>query len=179
MTIYNVLSDCVALFMLWLLMTAGTSKLKPENKRFYENLLSEYGVSQRSLTKGVVLLLGAMEVLLALAIFLPFSRYYAAFAVGLLLSFYLVVMAVKLYEGKVDMDCGCAGPGAEMKISPILLWRNALLVLATLVCLVPSVGQIQPLWFISSMLALFGIMLYSSIEKLIANKQIIHAMRTH
>lgn len=179
MTISNVLSDCVALFMLWLLMTAGLSKLKPENKRFYENLLSEYGVAQPSLAKSIVLLLGVTEVVLALAIFLPFSRYFAAFAVGLLLSFYLGVMAVKLYEGKVDMDCGCAGPGAEMKISPILLWRNGLLILATFLCFAPSVGQIQPMWFISSMLALFGIMLYSSIEKLIANKQIIHAMRTH
>lgn len=179
MTITNVLSDCVALFMLWLFLTAGISKLKPENKRFYKELLGEYGVVKPSLSRSIVVLLGATEVLLALAILLPVSRYFAAFAVALLLSFYLVVMAVKLYQGKVDMDCGCAGPWADVKISPILLWRNGLLILATFMCLAPSVGKIQPMWFISSMVALFGILLYSSVEKLIANKQIIHAMRTH
>jgi len=179
MTITHVLSDGVALFMLWLFMTAGISKLKPENKRFYRELLNEYGMTNPLLGKSIVFILGVTEILVALAILLPISRYFAAFAVGSLLTFYLIIMAVQLYKGKVDMDCGCAGPGAEMKISPVLLWRNGLLILVTFFCLAPSVGQIQPVWFISSMSALFAIMLYSSIEKLIANKQIIHAMRTH
>jgi len=171
------MSDITAIFFLWLFASAGIHKLLPDNKRYFIELLVEYGINNKSFGVFLLYALGALELLVAIAIVFHGTREVAALIAIVLLLTYLIVMAMQLYQGKADISCGCAGPNANTKISASLLWRNAFLSFMALTCLSPSVELSGSFWAINIMSGLIMIILYSSIERLLENAQLIELLR--
>jgi len=95
-----------------------------------------------------------------------------------LLSGYLLNMTFQLYQGRRDLDCGCAGPASQLKISGHLLIRNLVMVGITLFCLTPVGGTAAATWLLGSLLAIIGILVNQSSEQLIGNAQKLKALRT-
>lgn len=174
----SILSDVFALFLLWLFMRAGMHKINRTNGAFYAELLGEYGLNNKPLARVLSYLIGWLEIIIALSIVFAPSRPYAAVAAILMLVIYLLGMLRQLYLGRVDLNCGCAGPDAEIKIGPALIYRNTIVAAASLLCFFPGIPVLNGVWFIVVMTAVFLIILYSSSEKLIENSQIINILRT-
>ena len=171
------MSDAIALFFMWLLISAAIQKLLPENTAYFTTVIKNYGWKSESTAPLVGKLLGSFELIIGLAIMLPFSRTLATFlAMGLLLA-YLIIMAYQLYQGHRDVDCGCAGPGGKMKMSELLLLRNIILIGLASFCLnTGSTFELNP-WALSAAFALLAIMIYQSSEQLIANAQKLKTLR--
>ena len=124
----SVLSDAMAIFVLWLFMSAGIHKLKPENKDYYDQLITDYGV-KRLFGSWLFMVVGLIEVITALLVIPAATRDIGATLSIILLLTYMLVMGAQLIQGKTDLDCGCAGPGSRIKVSKWLLIRNASLAL--------------------------------------------------
>lgn len=189
LTLIATLSNAISVFMLWLFLSAGVSKLNPVNRHFYTEVLNDYGVALPDLARVLVWLLGVVEVLAAIFIILPTSRLLGAILCGALLMMYFCVIAQKIRQGKLDMNCGCAGPGGLVTLSPMLLLRNALLIgllillAATLIPSGFSLSSIQAfgidIWLLSLVVAVMMIFIYLSAEHLLANQQKLALLKQH
>jgi hypothetical protein len=179
MNLFNFLSDVVALFLMWLFIRASIHKLQVDNREYYKLLFADYGISNSNIAFVLLYLLGVVEMIIPFALLLESSRLMASIIAVLLLSTYLVGMAVQLIQGKRDMSCGCSGPNSQMKISWSLIIRNAVLVLLTLSCMLPGAGFSSQTWFATLMTSGFMILTYSCAENLIANAQKISILRAH
>ena len=178
MMLSSVLSEIFALFFLWLFMRAGIHKINRANGAFYSDLLVEYGLKNKPLASALSYLIGWLEIVIGLSIMFAPSRPYAAVAALSMLVIYLLGMLRQLYIGRVDLNCGCAGPDTQIKIGPALIVRNTILAAASLICLLPGIPLLNGTGFIVVMSAAFLIIVYSSSEKLIENSQIINVLRT-
>ena len=158
-----------AIILSGLLLTAGWHKSAAPG--YYRDLISAYTGMPASLAAparcGVVLL----ELASGLLLLLPASRMIAAWAtLGLLLS-YSGLIAVSLARG-LNMDCGCAGPHRRLKLSPWLLFKNAVLIgLAWLLTYPQSsrvigVGDMLVVLLSSSV----SILIYLTFEQLLSNQ---------
>ena len=174
----SLLAQAVALFFVWLLLHAAKHKLMPDNQLYYQALMQDYAYVPNALQSiSAVRLIACIEIAIALALLLPVSKSIAAVACATLMLVYGALLAVQWFQGKRDMDCGCAGPAAGLKISPALLWRNV--VLAALALFAASEPYVlgAELW-LSLALAIVFSLAYSCWEGLLANFQRIEAMRS-
>lgn len=174
----SILSDVFSLFFLWLFMRAGLHKINRANGAFYVDLIVQYGLNNKPLAGVLSYLIGCLEIVIALSIMFAPSRPYAAVAALSILVIYLLGMLRQLYLGRVDLDCGCAGPDIQIKIGPALIVRNTILAAASLICLLPGIPVTNGIWLIVVMMAVFLVIFYSVSEKLIENSQIINILRT-
>ena len=177
MSILSLLSDTSALFMLWLFVTAGIHKLNPTNDRYFADLLSEYGWHNQQFSLSIARIIGVTELAVGLGIIFPLSRMPAAIAASALLLAYTALMAVQLYQGRQDLDCGCAGPGRQLKISGYLLLRNILLAGFALFCVFPGYQLPSDSWLLALALTATAILLYVCCEQLISNNQQLKTLR--
>ena len=152
-----------------LLLTAGWHKSTAPG--YYRDLIAAYtgmpGTPAALARCGVVV----TELAFGLLLLLPASRITAAWAtLGLLVS-YSGLIAVSLARG-LNMDCGCAGPHRKLKLSPWLLFRNAVLIgLAWLLTYPQSsrvigVGDMLVVLLSSSV----SILIYLTFEQLLSNQ---------
>ncbi|MDV5170191.1 MauE/DoxX family redox-associated membrane protein [Photobacterium rosenbergii] len=174
----KILSDGSALFLFWLFVSAGVGKLKPANRQYYLDLATEY-VGTSLLLRYAVLLLGGIEVVSGLLVVVPATRLVGMACILGLLVAYLALMAYQLYQGKVDMDCGCAGPGANIKIGAESLARNVILGGIAGLCMLPAVGDLLSTISLSLALAIFMTLTYSSAEKAVSNFQKIKLLKAN
>lgn len=184
MDILAFLSNAVALFMLWLFLSAGASKLNPSNLGFYQEIVVGYGVKLPELAKVLVWLIGALEVTAAILVVLPMFRLLGSILCAILLAVYGLAIAAQLIQGKIDQDCGCAGPGQSVKVSPALLIRNTLYIcLIATIWLTELSGASMGSGFAFSVFtltsALMMILISASAENLIANAQKLAVLRRH
>lgn len=178
MELFQLLSIATALFMFWLFAQGAIHKLNPDNDLYFSSLITEFGWGDIKVASLIAKFVGLFELAVALAILYPPTRTLAALVAITLLFAYLTHMAYQLYQGRRDLDCGCAGPGAKVKISGQLLVRNILLILITFFCLTPSTNAASGLWLLGALLAIIGIFVYLSSEQLIGNAQKLKALRT-
>lgn len=177
------LSDACALFFLWIFVQAGLHKMSKMNEHYYGNLVLEYFNLYQGIDEGLakskqlpwihkmVKLIGVLELCLAVAIVIPFTRYVATFLVITALLAYMLMMSYQLLQGKREMDCGCGGSASQLKISGSLLLRNFIFALMALFCLLPGQSSLSSTTFVIFVVALFAILLNLMIEQLIANSQ--------
>jgi len=171
------LSDASSLFIFWLFAVAGSHKLKPDNDRYFSDLLEEYGISNNGVALSIAKFVGTVEIVIGIAIVVPYTRSIAAvFAMAILFS-YLLLMATQYYQGKRDLDCGCSGPGSDLKIGPAVLLRNSLLLVVAASCLNSSNGLFSGYWAFSILLSLCGILVYLCSEQIMKNLQHLKLMR--
>lgn len=128
--------------------------------------------------RGLPLLEGAAGVLLLFAE----TRSIGGGLAALLLFVVTVAVAINLWRGNADIDCGCGWLGAEGGEQPLswgLVARNALLVAALPLALADGSQRtlvwIDYLTVACATLALLG--LYLSANQLLANQPRLHAMR--
>lgn len=128
--------------------------------------------------RGLPLLEGAAGVLLLFAE----TRSIGGGLAALLLFVVTVAVAINLWRGNADIDCGCGWLGAEGGEQPLswgLVARNALLVAALPLALADGSQRtlvwIDYLTVACATLALLG--LYLSANQLMANQPRLHAMR--
>jgi len=150
---------------------AGISKLQLQNRAYYVRAIESYGLTIGAAASMFVRALGIIEVLVALMVLLPITKHFGLVGAVVLLATYFFAFAKQIIQGKADMNCGCAGPGAEVKISSVLLLRNLVLVLICLFALSQSSVPSGASWLIVIPLGLAFGLIYSSAEQLIANQQ--------
>ncbi|MEQ8515259.1 MAG: MauE/DoxX family redox-associated membrane protein, partial [Chromatocurvus sp.] len=91
-------------FLAWLFASAGLHKLR--TPRVYAGLLARY-LPVLPAIAPLAICLGALEILVAVALLLPASRSLATLAAICLLLAYACGMAWQLLRGRADMRCGC------------------------------------------------------------------------
>lgn len=178
-----ILSDACALFMLWVFTQAGWHKVAKANEYYYSNLVSQYFGLHQAINDGLkkdqqipwiqrlVKLIGVFELCLAFALVIPATRNVAATLIIVVLLGYVGMMAYQLYQGKLDMDCGCGGAASQLKINGSLLIRNLIFSVLTLFCLASGQSEFSSLIAVTFVVALITILLNSTIEQLIVNDQ--------
>ncbi|RLA04101.1 MAG: hypothetical protein DRQ47_03950 [Gammaproteobacteria bacterium] len=177
MEVLHLISIASALFIFWLFAQAGAHKLNPANDSYYTSLVVDYGWASQLTAIIIIKSVGIFELGIALAILFPPTRPMIALIAAGLLFVYLLNMAFQLYQGRRDLDCGCSGPGAELKISGHLLLRNFLMMMIALFCLVPTQNNGSGYWVLGALLAMVGILVTLSSEQLISNAQKLQALR--
>ena len=173
----TLLSNAMALLMLWLFIQAALHKLLPANRSYFTDLLEQqFSLAPKA---GVILtgFIGIMELILALAIIYPDTRPIASVLVALILIMYAANMVVQMYLGKKDMECGCAGPGREIKISVSLVVRNLILAALALFCLSPIQDIGWSMGLLSLQLAVVAVLVNQSAELLLENSQKLALLR--
>lgn len=165
----------ICLFLAALFTQAGVSKLATANQAYYQQVIGSYSIVPDALPNSMLAVLprviGATELLLAVLLLIPMVSAIGLGLAAVLLSFYTLILLMQLMEGKAGIDCGCAGPGADTKVSPMLVARNlALLALSiSAVYAVSSVGIVFQALAIP--LAIMIGLIYLSSDQLIANHQ--------
>lgn len=160
-------------FLAWLFAMAGFHKLR------YPGSLGEVAAQYVPVAlrggwlNGLVILVGAVELLIALALLWPAERLAGAAGAGALLLAYALLMAWQLLQGHRDLRCGCAGPASDVRISPALVARNLLIAgLAALLWFPTAPAALSlPALGLALGMVLFLLVLYLSAEQLISNSQ--------
>ena len=167
----EIMAYALQLMVVGIFAQAGASKLRAENQGYYARAIEGYGLTPSALTPVMPRLIGGFELLICLLILLPTTTKLGLISAACLFAVYLVAFAKQILQGKADMNCGCAGPGAEVKISPMLLVRNGMLVV---LCLIAAQSAMVPLgaeWFLALPTAAIFALIYLSSDQLIANQQ--------
>lgn len=134
----------------------------------FTGYLSSYEVlPQASLTTVTYGLIFIEALTVVLLIVSQFTQIGAAFAIGILLT-YAAVIALNVYKGNLEIECGCGGPA--MYLSYGLVWRN--LAIATMALPLFLIAR-QPISFTDTAVAVASgavlYLLYVAIEQLMAN----------
>lgn len=164
-----ILIHACALALAAILATAATHKLRAP--RWFAAQLEAYALLPQGLLKPTARALPLLEAAIAAALLLPASRSAAALAAGALLALYAGAIAVNLWRGRRDIDCGCAGPGESQPLRPLLLLRNAaLLGLALLASATPLTRELGLFdGFVAIAAAAVLLLLYAAVDGLLTN----------
>lgn len=104
---------------------AGLSKLRALET--FEGVVHNYRLLPEPLVRPVAYFLPPMEVAVAIALLVPASRDYGAWATVGLLAIFTVAVAVNLWRGRREIDCGCFSSDLKQRLSWWLVLRNFVL----------------------------------------------------
>jgi len=166
-----IVAYAIKLLIAGLFLHAGFSKLQPHNQAYYRGVIRAYGVVPPGLIAALPRIMGGIEMLTAVAILLPFYSSTGLIATTGLLTLYLLMFVKQLLQGRADIDCGCAGPGADVKISPALLLRNIILIGLCVFAINAATATFLSIWFLALPLAMMFGLIYVSCEQLMVNQQ--------
>jgi len=119
----------VSLAALWL--TAAVHKLA--DAKAFADSLAAYRLLPQRLTPFLGRVLPIAEIALAVGLLFGRTQAIAGALGGLLLVAYGAAIAVNLGRGRRELDCGCLAFGRGARLSGALVWRNALLAIASFV----------------------------------------------
>ena len=177
---FLVIAYAIPWFVAGLFVFAGVSKLKPENQAFYKDAIDNYSVVPITISGALARIIGLAEILIAGLCLFPATMQLGLTAAAGLLAVYALVILKQLLQGKADMDCGCAGPGAQIKISTPLIVRNLALIVLCLWATSQIPSGTTATWMLTIPFAAMLGAFYLSSEQLIANGQKIQQLRkTH
>ena len=108
-----------------LLLTAAWQKLRSHTE--FAAALAGYRLFPRALLPVLTWLIPCLEAAIAVGLLAPRSRLPAVLAGCALLLAYAGAVAINLGRGRLDLDCGCAGPNDRRPIAPWMVARNLLL----------------------------------------------------
>lgn len=135
------------------LLFAAAARHKWRDLGDFAARLGAYRLLPRPLVSAAAPGLALLETVLAVTLLVPAARRGAGVAACLLLALYGGAIAVNLRRGRSRIDCGCsAGP---QFLSPWMLLRNGLLVLAAgLVVLPPAARSLDVIDLLAGLLGL-------------------------
>lgn len=161
----------VAVFGVWLFATAAVHKLRAPG--WYAGLLARY-LDMSRFSRPLVLLIALSEAGCAVLLIVPATRTVGLLLAAALLLAYALLMSLQLWRGRLDMNCGCAGPASDTTISAGLVYRNlACATVAAMAALLPlqATTWSVPVILISGLVGIFMVLVYLACEQLIANAQ--------
>jgi len=169
-------STVCALALAAILATTATYKLRAPRRLARQ--LDDYGLLPQALLVSFARLIPLLEATLALTLLLPMSRAWAALGTATLLAGYAFAIAINLWRGRRDMDCGCSGPNQSQPLRPLLLLRNAALVaLALIAAQTPLAREMGAADLALSILASVTLLLlYTGSDTLLANASNLRAL---
>ena len=158
-----------ALALAAVLASAATHKLRAP--RWFAAQLEAYALLPPAVVGPVARGLPLLEGAIALGLLLPASRALAALATAALMLLYAGAIAVNLWRGRRDIDCGCAGPGESQPLRPVLLSRNAALLGLALLAAVPPLARELAAFdgFVAIAAAAVTLLLYVAADGLLTN----------
>jgi len=165
-----------ALALAVILVTAASHKLRAPRR--FARQLDDYALLPQVLLTLFTRLIPLLESALALTLLLPATRTWAAFGTAALLAAYALAIAINLWRGRRDMDCGCSGPNQPQPLRPVLLLRNAGLVALALIAAQPPLAR--EMGAADLMLSILAsatlLLLYTAIDTLLANAPNLRAL---
>jgi uncharacterized membrane protein YphA (DoxX/SURF4 family) len=169
------------LFLSYLFVTAGYKKLSDVGN--LRKTITDYRVLPGSWSRPVASVLPVFEVLVGIGLLIPPLHEVAAIALCVALLSYTSAIAVNIARGRRDLDCGCAGPGAEQLVSGSLLVRNAVLFIPALALVFSPVSQRDSLDTSGIILALAAAslcaLIYQVINQLLSNQDKLRRLASH
>ena len=171
-----VFAYAVKLMIAGLFLYAGLSKLRPANQRYYQSVIEGYGFTSSNLQKLLPTLIGAFELVTVIVIIVPTMAFYGLLGAAFLLTVYGLIFTMQMLQGRADINCGCAGPGADVKIGPALIFRNGVLVVLSLFAASSAGASFESWYLVLPISATLGL-IYLSAEQLMLNQQKIQLLR--
>jgi Methylamine utilisation protein MauE len=109
----------------------------------FRAILENYEIVPARFVPAVAIALTAAEAAIALGLLFPGTCSLAALSALAVLALYAIAMAINLRRGRVNIDCGCGGPGHGL--SWILVWRNLGLMAVALTAAMPVLDRAMDL----------------------------------
>ena len=162
-----------ALTIAVLLASAATHKVRAPAR--FAKQLADYQLLPDVLVRPVARVIPVVELVIAFALLVPVSRYWAALTAASLIALYAAAIGINLWRGRADIDCGCAGPDQAQPLRPILLLRNSALVALALVASVAPVARDLNLFdgFVTRAAAAVALLIYAAADGLLANSPLL------
>jgi hypothetical protein len=126
-----------------LFVAAAVHKLRDPAR--FRATLAAYRLGLAAIVGPASAVVVAVELGIAGALLAPSTRAAGLVAAALLLSAYAGAIALNLWRGRRDLDCGCLGVGGREAISWWLVARNGVLASVALAAL-PSVASRPLVW---------------------------------
>jgi len=140
----------------------------------FRAILAAYEIMPVRMTTLAAVVLPVIEAVLGVAWLAAFRPPLVALLTAARLACYTLGMALNLKRGRVHIDCGCSmggHAGRGQQLSRGLLVRNAALILAALLALLPagerSIGTLDYLTLVASVVSL--VFLYAAANQLLSN----------
>jgi hypothetical protein len=165
-SLINLWNISISTFLILLVTRALLHKAADIDR--FTGFLSSYRVLPQASLKVFTYGLIFVEALTVVMILISnFTQIGAAFAIGILLT-YAAVIALNVYKGNFEIECGCGGPA--MYLSYGLVWRN--IAIATMALPLFLIAR-QPISFTDTAVAVVSgavlYLLYFAVEQLISN----------
>jgi hypothetical protein len=164
------------------LLLLSTALHKARDLGAFRAAVIGYALAPERFAAAIAVGLASAEAAIGIALLAPAAlgaRAPALVAAALLLALYAAAIALNLARGRRDIDCGCAGPNARQPLSEWLLARNALLVVATLVCF--GGASARPLVWIDALTVAGGVAMlvatWHAAHRLLANAPALARLR--
>lgn len=170
MVIHPILTLSASLIVAAILLAAASHKLRAPQR--FARQLEAYELLPQAAIAAAARGVPVVEVLIAIALLVPAGRAWGAVSAAVLLALYTAAIAINLWRGRRDIDCGCSGPGLERPITGALVLRNAVLIALALLAALPMRAAALHgfgLFLIAAVVAA-GLILYTAIEGLAANQ---------
>jgi len=162
-----------ALTLAVLLASAATHKVRAPAR--FAKQLADYQLLPDLAVRPIARVIPLVELMVAFALLIPASRGGAALAAGGLIALYALAIAINLWRGRRDIDCGCAGPDQAQPLRPALLLRNSALVGLALLASVAPVARDMGVFdgFVSVAATAVLLLVYAAADGLQANSPLL------
>lgn len=168
--IHPIFAVAFSLVLAVILFAGASHKLRAPHR--FARQIDDYALLPGTAVAFAARAVPVVEVLIGLALLVPGLRAWGAASAGLLLALYTGAIAINLFRGRRDIDCGCSGPGLERPLSPALLVRNGVLIVMAVIAALPA-GAVAlhgfGLFLIGASVAA-TLILYTATEGLLANQ---------
>ena len=173
----DIISHGLIGFYLWLFSLSAIHKIRAASE--YESIVMSYlpGSNASGLWVKVI---AAVEFLIAVLLVFSVTRLAGLASAAILLLIYAGFMGLQVYRGKKDINCGCAGPASTITVGWGTILRNGFCAVMALLITVLPVAVVEKTMgntLISIGIAVFLVVLYLSIEQVIANDQTLSLKR--
>jgi hypothetical protein len=171
MSIPIAISVIIRLLLAFIFLRAALHKAR-HYRQFCSQLIA-YNLLPNPVVPVTALLLTLTEVYLAFSLPVQHWAHPAYIGAGLL-TLYALALAINLWRGRVDLDCGCGGATVyPQTIGWALVLRNGVLVLLALASALPVIAQPVSILDICTIAAasIAIIFIYCSIELAITHQQ--------
>lgn len=130
--------------MLLALVFGGAAISKLQNADEFHGVVRNFRLVPEPLDGVVAFALPWLELAIAASLLTGIATHVAAAAAGLLLVVFAVAIAINIFRGRTEIDCGCFRQGMRQRLSWALVARNAAL------CAGAVWLAAQPAWSVSA-----------------------------
>ena len=150
----------------------------------FQGILAAYDLFPATMIPLMSIIVPVLELCLGIAWATQFSLTLVASMTAILLGSYAAAIAVNLFRGRTEIDCGCgfsssASSSSGQGISAGLVLRNMVLIALALLPVLGNNGRVLGILdFAGIALALLTLtLIYGAINQIIANQHIINGWR--